>query len=63
MCAGAILNARIPEVRYGVREEKTGACGSVLNLFEEYTPRPRLYRGPLEAECRALLQAFFEDRR
>lgn len=63
MCAGAILNARIGEVHYGVREEKTGACGSVLNLFEEYTPRPRLYRGPLEEACRTLLRAFFESKR
>lgn len=63
MCAGAILNARIPEVRYALREERTGACGSVLNLFEEYSPRPRLYRGPLEEESRALLQQFFEERR
>ena len=35
MCAGAIVNARIEEVRYGVRDEKAGCCGSVLNLFEE----------------------------
>lgn len=42
MCAGAILNARIAEVHYGVREENTGACGSVLNLFEEpFGHRPR----------------------
>lgn len=60
MCAGAILNARIAEVHYGVREENTGACGSVLNLFEEpFGHRPRLYRGPLEEECAALLRDFF----
>ena len=35
MCAGGIINARIPEVYYGARDEATGACGSVLNLFEE----------------------------
>lgn len=64
MCAGAILNARIPEVHYGIREERTGACGSVLNLFEEYpTPHPRLYRGPLEEECRALLTSVFTNYR
>ena len=64
MCAGAILNARIPEVRYGAREEKTGACGSVLNLFEEgFGPRPRLYRGPSEAECAQLLTQFFAQTR
>ena len=64
MCAGAILNARIPVVRYGAREEKTGACGSVLNLFEEgFDHKPRLYRGPLESECLALLKEFFAGRR
>ena len=64
MCAGAILNARIAEVHYGVREENTGACGSVLNLFEEpFGHRPRLYRGPLEEECAALLRDFFLSRR
>ena len=64
MCAGAILNARIPEVRYGAREEKTGACGSVLNLFEEnFGHKPRLYRGLLEEACAALLGEFFAQRR
>ncbi len=64
MCAGAILNARIAQVRYGAREEKSGCCGSVLNLFEErFNHRPRLYRGPMEAECGRALRAFFEDLR
>ena len=41
-----------------------GACGSVLNLFEEsFGHRPRLYRGPLEAECAQLLTNFFAARR
>ena len=60
MCAGAILNARIPVVRYGAKDERLGACGSVLNLFEEgFGFRPRLYRGPREAECAEVLKAFF----
>ncbi len=60
MCAGAIINSRVAEVRYGAREEKSGCCGSVLNLFEErFNHRPRLYGGLLEAECRALLERFF----
>ena len=60
MCAGAILNARIDELHYGVQEEKSGCCGSVLNLFEErFNHRPRIYRGPLEGECAQVLQAFF----
>ena len=64
MCAGAILNARIDELHYGAREEKSGCCGSVLNLFEErFNHHPRIYRGPLEGECQSLLQAFFEGLR
>lgn len=35
MCAGAIINARIPALYYGAKDEKAGCCGSVLNLFEE----------------------------
>lgn len=64
MCAGAILNARIPEVHYGAKDPAMGACGSVFNLFEEdLGHRPRLYRGPLEAECAGLLRDFFAQRR
>ena len=64
MCAGAIINARAEEVRYGAREEKSGCCGSVLNLFEErFNHRPRIYQGPLEGECEAALQDFFQNLR
>ena len=64
MCAGAILNARIGEIRYGVKEEKTGACGSVLNLFEEnFGHKPRIYRGLMEKECLGLMKEFFAQRR
>ncbi len=64
MCAGGIINARLAEVHYGARDEKAGACGSVLNLFEErFNHRPRLYRGPLEEECGAVLADFFENLR
>ncbi len=60
MCAGAILNARIPQVFYGARDARLGACGSVLNLFEEgFGPPPQLTGGLLEDECAALLQEFF----
>ena len=49
MCAGAILNARIPRVYYGARDETFGACGGVLNLFmEDFPHRPAL----LAASCR-----------
>ena len=40
MCAGAILNARIPRVYYGARDREMGACGGVLNLFMEDFPHP-----------------------
>ena len=64
MCAGAIINARVEEIRYGAREEKSGCCGSVLNLFEErFNHRPRIYQGPLEEACEAVLQEFFQGLR
>ena len=64
MCAGAILNARIPTVVYGAKEPLTGSCGSVLNLFEErYGFHPAIYGGVLAEECAALLTEFFQDLR
>ena len=64
MCAGAIINSRIAAVRYGAREEKSGCCGSVLNLFEErFNHHPRVYGGLMERECRGLLEEFFQNLR
>ena len=64
MCAGGIINSRVAEVRYGAKDDKAGACGSVLNLFEErFNHKPRVYRGLLEEECGALLQEFFSGLR
>ncbi len=64
MCAGAIINARVGTVRYGAKEDKSGCCGSVLNLFEErFNHRPRVYGGLLEKDCRALLEEFFQGLR
>ena len=64
MCAGGIVNARIDCVRYGAREEKSGCCGSVLNLFEErFNHHPRIYQGPMVEECEAVLKEFFEGLR
>lgn len=60
MCAGAILNARIPRVFYGARDSVFGACGGVLNLFmEEFPNPPALTGGILEEECRGVLRVFF----
>jgi len=64
MCAGAIVNARIAAVHYGAKDPAMGACGSVLNLFEEgFGSRPRLYRAPRQEECAALLRRFFSSLR
>ncbi|MBR5095469.1 MAG: nucleoside deaminase [Oscillospiraceae bacterium] len=64
MCAGAIINARIPTVVYGAREPLTGSCGSVIDLFfERYGHQPKVYGGVLEADCAALLRDFFAARR
>lgn len=65
MCAGAIFHARIARVVYGAREYKTGAHGSILDVFSE----PRLNHhceivgGVLADECAALISGFFESRR
>jgi tRNA(adenine34) deaminase len=65
MCAGAIMHARIRRLVYGARDPKTGACGSVVDLFAE----PRLNHhttvtgGVAEEECGKLLSAFFATRR
>ena len=65
MCAGAILHARIARLVYGARDPKTGACGSVVDLFAE----PRLNHhataegGVLADECGKLLSHFFAARR
>lgn len=60
MCAGAILNARIPRVFYGARDRQFGACGGVTNLFfEEFPCRPALVGGILRQECQEVLSRFF----
>ena len=60
MCAGAIINARLPRVVFGTRDEEKGACASRINLFElgcGFIPAMR--EGVLQQECAALLQEFF----
>ena len=64
MCAGAIINSRIPALVYGAREPLSGSCGSVIDLFwEGYGHRPEIYAGVMEADCAAVLRDFFKGRR
>ena len=60
MCAGAVINSRIPTVVYGAKDALTGSCGSVINLFEErYGHKPAIYGGVLKDECTRVLSDFF----
>ncbi|MBE6947671.1 MAG: nucleoside deaminase [Ruminococcaceae bacterium] len=64
MCAGAVVNARIPRVVFGASDKKCGACGSVCDLFSmEFNHRPQVEKGILEEECAALLTDFFQNLR
>ena len=61
MCAGAIINARIPRVVCGARDVRFGACGSVVDLFSmPFNHRPTVETGLLEQEALQLLQQFFQ---
>ena len=64
MCAGAIINARIPRVVIGAMDPKAGSCGSVVNLFDlPYNHRPEITRGVLEDACASELRTFFRTLR
>ena len=64
MCAGAIINSRIPTLVYGAADAVSGSCGSVIDLFfERYGHSPKVYGGVLEAECAGLLKSFFREKR
>lgn len=65
MCAGAMLHARIARVVYGARDPKTGACGSVIDLFAEsqLNHHTAIVGGVLAESAAALLQSFFFERR
>lgn len=64
MCMGAILNARIKTVVYGAEDEAAGCCGTAADLskLKSYA-YPLVFRGYMEEESRALLNAFFENLR
>ena len=64
MCAGAIINARIPRVVYGASDAKFGACRSVCSLFDmAFNHHPKVEAGIREEESAALMQEFFRDLR
>ena len=64
MCAGAIINARIPRVVYGADDSKCGAARSVCSLFDlGFNHHPQVESGLMEEECAALLTDFFRQLR
>lgn len=65
MCAGAIIQSRIKKVYIGTLDEKTGACGSVLNLFKDYKFNHNVEAeyGILKNECEEILKKFFKELR
>jgi len=61
MCAGAVIMSRISKVFYGARDELTGSCGGVFNLFmEPYGHETQITGGILADECSSLLSRFFK---
>ena len=65
MCAGAIINSRIKKIYIGTLDKKTGAAGSVFNLFEDYTfnHKVEIEKGILQKDCEQILKDFFKELR
>ena len=65
MCAGAIINSRIKKIYIGANDEKTGAAGSVLDLFNDYkfNHKVEVEKGLLKKECEKILKDFFKELR
>ena len=65
MCAGAIINSRIKKIYIGALDEKTGAAGSVLNLFEDYTfnHKVEVEKDIMKSQCEKILKDFFKELR
>jgi tRNA(adenine34) deaminase len=65
MCAGAIIHARLARLVFAVADPKTGACGSIVDLFADtrLNHHTRVERGLLSDECGEMLRGFFQMRR
>lgn len=65
MCAGAIIQSRIRKLYIGTSDEKTGSCGSVLNLLEDYTFNHHVEKneGICREDCAEILKDFFRELR
>ncbi len=65
MCAGAIIHARVERVVYGAADPKTGACGSIIDLFSEsrLNHHSMVESGLMADSCTSLLKSFFKKRR
>ena len=65
MCAGAIVQARIPRVVIGTHNKKAGCAGSILNLLQmkEFNHQVELASGVLEEECSEMMKQFFREMR
>lgn len=65
MCSGAMMHARLARVVYGAPDPKTGACGSIVDLFsqDKLNHHTQVIGGVLADECGALLKTFFAERR
>ena len=65
MCAGAIVNSRIKKVYIGAPQQKTGACGSKVNIIEDYKTETKVdvEFGIMQEECLNIMQDFFKELR
>ena len=64
MCSGAIIQSRIKNLYFGAYDLKTGACGSVLNLFDyPFNHKVNVYGGIMEEECSRIIKDFFKELR
>ena len=64
MCSGAIIQSRIKSLYYGASDPKTGACGSVLNLFEnDFNHKVNVVGGIMEEPCSRIIKDFFKELR